>query len=164
MHSAYRDRIVMKRIAAVIASLLLTPTAASAERLWTVVYQDWEPGQQIYRYTNFDVSSIVRNGDRVFAPTKNNSSDSKRGGAIHTTLADCKAKTLWPGTSIGRPYHRVNGGEWWYESYLDESPRFVWFKDSIYRDNPKMIEGMKQAALGDDKRYEAMFNFLCAWK
>ena len=33
----------MKKIAAVIASLLLTPTAASAERVWTVVHKDLEP-------------------------------------------------------------------------------------------------------------------------
>ena len=164
IHTAYRDQIVMKKIAAVIASLLLTPTAASAERVWTVVYKDLEPEKRFYRYTNFDVSSIVRNGDRVFAPTLNTSSKDRRGGAVHTTVADCKENTIIAGTSVGHKYQRVKDGEWWLEHYLDESPRFSWYKDGIYRDNPKMVEDMKQLALNSDKRYEAMFNFLCAWK
>ena len=154
----------MKKIAAVIASLLLTHTAASAERVWTVVYKDLEPEKRFYRYTNFDVSSIVRNGDRVFAPTLNTSSMDRRGGAIHTTVADCKEKTIIAGTSVGHKYQRVKNGEWWLEHYLGEGPRFSWYKDGIYRDNPKMVEDMKQLALNSDKRYEAMFNFLCAWE
>ena len=35
----------MKKLSAVIASLLLIPTAVSAERVWTVVYKDLEPGK-----------------------------------------------------------------------------------------------------------------------
>ena len=161
-----RDKTSMKQVAAALASLFLFPTAALSERVWTVVYKDWAPEQKIYRYTNFDVSSIVRNGDRVFAATLNNSSRNEIGGAIHTIVADCKKQTIAPGTNIGSKYFRRNGGEWWAEVYLDRSPRFAWNKDKLTTDifTPDQIKGIEQATLNGDKRYEAMFSFLCDWK
>ena len=104
----------MKRIAAAIASLLLFPAMAQSQRVWTVVYKDWLPERSIYRYTNFDVSSIIKNGDRVFASTLNNSSNDNRGAQIHTTVANCKEKSIKAGTH-GSTHFRRNGGEWWAE-------------------------------------------------
>ena len=155
----------MKRIAAAIASLLLFPAMAQSQRVWTVVYKDWLPDRSIYRYTNFDLSSIIKNGDCVFASTLNNSSDDNRGGQIHTTVANCKEKSIKDNTH-GSTYFRRNGGEWWVEVRLKESPRFVWYGGDDVTDiyTPEMIEGMKQSALNGDKCYEAMFTFLCGWK
>lgn len=148
---------------AVAAFIAFIPArTALAAPIWTIVYKDWEPGQKIFRHTNFDVSAIVRNGDQVFASTMNNSSRNSRGGSVHTTRTNCKEKTI--STAGNSKYFRRNKGEWWAEVYLDKSPRFSWYATGIYSGKPKIIAGMKQSVLNSDKRYEAMFNFLCSWK